>query len=322
MRRRDFLIAGGASALSCQTARAQKQTGLSIGFLGTGSPDTTRMNAFKAGFESRGISVGDVRMLFRFAADDTDMLRAQARELVESHVSMIVATGVPAALAAKASTSSSQTPIVFNSGADPTALNLVDSLAKPGGNMTGVSNLSVELSSKRVEILHQVTSSQTVVLVFNDDNRLVSEAQIHETHAAAERSALKLEYLPVNARSNIREVLGSIKPGKSVVIGNDGLLNRQVQTLGSIVRELRLPAIFQYRIFCESGGLLAYGASPTDQYELLGVYAGRVIQGENPRDLPIVQSTKMDLIINLSEAKALGATLPLELLALADEVIE
>jgi putative ABC transport system substrate-binding protein len=235
---------------------------------------------------------------------------------------VIVAGGIPGVMAAKAATTT--IPIVFNVGVDPVSLGLVASLNRPGGNLTGVSNLSVEVGPKRLELLHEAVPRATIVALLINPINPNADDQARDMQAAARKLGLQLHVLHARTEGDFETVfaaLARIKAG-ALVIGNDGLFISRREQLGALTARHAMPAIFQFREFAAAGGLLGYGTSFAEPFRLAGIYAGRILKGEKPADLPVQQSTKVDLVINLKTAKTLGLTIPLPLLGRADEVIE
>jgi putative tryptophan/tyrosine transport system substrate-binding protein len=245
-----------------------------------------------------------------------------AADLVGRNVSVIV-VNTPAVRAAQAATKA--IPIVFVTGADPVALGFVASLNRPGGNLTGVTNLAVELDPKRVELLHELVPAATIISVLLDPiNSPIAESQLNNIQAAARSLGLQLYVLHASNERDFEKVfasLGQLRIG-ALAIGASAFFNSRSEQLATLALRHAVPAIYQFREFAAAGGLMSYGGSLRDAHRLLGVYAGRILKGEKPADLPVQQSTKVELIINLKTAKALGLTVPPTLLARADEVIE
>jgi putative ABC transport system substrate-binding protein len=328
MERRKFVtLLGGASVAWPFAARAQQPAMPVIGFLGIGSPDkdANRVRAFRQGLSEVGYVQGqNLAIEFRWAEGYSDGLPALAADLVRRKVMAIFTTGgLPPALAAKAATTT--IPIVFVIGGDPVRLGLVASLNQPGGNLTGVTTMGTEIGPKRLELLHQLVPTATeVALLVNPSSPTLAESQSQDHQAAARSLGLKLQVVHA---SNDRELdvvfetLGNLRAG-ALVIGGDGFFNNRIEQIAAMTLRHTIPAIYQYREFAAAGGLLSYGGSLTDMYRLAGVYTGRILKGEKPADLPVQQSTKVELIINLKTAKALGIDVPPTLLVRADEVIE
>jgi putative ABC transport system substrate-binding protein len=325
IRRREFITLLGGAAAWPLAARAQ-QPGLPvIGFLSARSPagDTDVLAAFRQGLKEAGYVEGqNVAVEYRWADDQNDRLPAMAADLVRRQVSVIVANG-PAAQAAKAATTT--IPIVFYIGADPVALGLVASLNRPGGNLTGVTNVNVELNSKRLELLHQVVPTATIIAaLINPNNASPAEIQSRDLEGAAHTLGLQLQVLRASTERDFDTVFATLAQVRAggLAIGGDGFFVSRSEQLAALALRHGVPAIFQFRPFVAAGGLMSYGGNGEDQFRPVGVYAGRILKGEKPADLPVQQNSKVELIINLKTAKALGLTVPLALLTRADEVIE
>jgi putative ABC transport system substrate-binding protein len=295
-----------------------------IGFLSSTSADAyaSRVAAFRGGLDEAGYAEGrDVAIDYRWADGEYDRLPAMAADLVRREVSVIAAVTTPAAIAAKAATTT--IPIVFEMGTDPVEIGLVASLNRPGGNLTGVSLLNVELASKRLELLHEVVAAPIVGLLVNPNNRN-SEIMSRDVQAAAHTLGLQLHVLQASTERDLDTVpaqLAELRAG-ALVVGSDPFFNTQSERLARLFLHHALPAIYQYHEFAAAGGLMSYGGNITDPFRQAGVYTGRVLAGDKPGELPVVQSTKIELIINLGTAKALGLTVPPSILARAEEVIE
>jgi putative ABC transport system substrate-binding protein len=327
MRRREFIaLVGGASVAWPLSARAQQPALPVVGFLNGGSPDgyALQVNAFRQGLKEAGYVEGqNVTIEYRWANDQNDRLAALADDLVHRRVSVIAATSTPANLVAKASTSI--IPIVFTAGGDPVQLGLVASLNQPGGNITGVTQLAVELAPKRLEVLHELVPAASVIaLLVNPNDPTQAETVSRETESAARRLGLQIHIVQASAERDLEGVFAIFpqKQASALVIGGGAFFNNHTEELAALAIRHAVPAIAQYRQFVTAGGLASYGGSITESYRLAGAYTGRVLKGEKPADLPVQQATKVDLIINLKTAKALGITVPLSLLGRADEVIE
>jgi putative tryptophan/tyrosine transport system substrate-binding protein len=329
MKRREFigLLSGAAAASSVSwplTARAQQSIPV-VGVLHPTSPDRTvaRTSAFRKGLSEAGYVEGrNVAIENRWAEGRNDLLPAMAVELVRRPVKVLFATGIPAVQAAKAATAT--IPIVFQGGFDPVALGIVASLNRPGGNITGVSSLSIELGPKRLELLHELVPKATVIgLLVNPDNP-TSEAQLKSLQAPARMFGLELQVLHAKSGREIDTVFSSLAQRRigALVISNDGVFIGQLEQLGVLAARHAMPTIFQFREFVAAGGLMSYGASLTEGFRLAGAYVGRILKGDKPADLPVQQLMRIELAINLKAANALGLTVPLPLLGRADEVIE
>ena len=260
---------------------------------------------------------------YRWAGGHNDRLPAMVAELVQRPVTVIAATTTPAALAAKAATTS--IPIVFEMGGDPIALGLVASLSRPGGNVTGVTQLNVEVASKRLELLHELLPTAIVTaLVVNPTNPAVTEVVLRASQAAAQRLGLDLHVLNASSESDFDGVFANVIQLRAggLVIGSDAFFNSRSEQLAALALRHAVPTVFENREFVAAGGLAAYSGDVADAYRLAGVYAARILKGEKPGELPVQQATKIQLVLNLKTAKALGITVPLPLLGRADEVIE
>ena len=326
MRRRAFITLLGSTAATWPlAARAQQATTPTIGFLGSESPTRweNRLRAFRQGLSETGYAEGsNLAIEFRWADGHNDRLPALAADLVRRQVTMIFAPGsTPAALAAKTATAA--IPIVFTIGTDPVATGLVASLARPSGNVTGVTVLAGELGPKKLELLHQlVPGANAVGLLVNPTNPAAAEPVKKELQAAARALGLQLHMLLASTESDFDTVFANQVIAAGLVIGPDQFFISRSEQLGALTVRHAVPTIFQTREFAAAGGLMSYGGSLADADRLAGIYAGRILKGEKPVDLPVQQSTKVELFINTKTAKTLGLTVPPALLATADEVIE
>jgi putative ABC transport system substrate-binding protein len=325
MRRREFITwLGGAAASWPLAARAQQPAMPVVGFLGTDAPDlrARRLDAFRNGLSETGYVEGrNVTIEFRWAQGQYDRLASLAADLVQRQVSVIVANG-PAAVAAKAATTT--IPIVFVVGFDPVKLGLVASLNRPGGNLTGVSLLNAELASKRLALLHELVPTATTIALLVNPGNPNAETLSQDTQAAARTLGLKLNVLHAGSERDFDAAFATLvrQGAGALVIGTDGFFVGHRDRLAALTVRHAVPAIFQGREFAAAGGLMSYAGSETDANRLIGGYTGRILKGEKPTDLPVQQSTKVELIINLKTAKALGLTVPLIMQMTADEVIE
>jgi len=328
MKRRQFIaLLGGAAAAWPLAARAQQPEMPVLGVLSAEWPDlfTERLRAFRDGLKEAGYVEGrNLAIEYRWAEGQNDRLPALAADLVRRQVTVIVAAGTtPGALALKAATST--IPVVFYIGADPIEVGLVTSLSRPGGNLTGVVTLNVEVAAKRLELLHELVPSATVVaLLVNPTNPALAATITRDLQTAAQTLRLELHILHASSEREIDTAFATLVRLRAgaLVIGADALFNSRSDQLAALTLRHSVPAIYQYREFVSAGGLLSYGSTVADTYRPLGVYTGRILKGERPADLPVQQATRVELIINMKTAKALGLTLPLPLLGRADEVIE
>jgi putative ABC transport system substrate-binding protein len=325
MRRREFLLLLGAAAGGWPlAARAQQPTMPVVGFLNVGNPDTNAFlqAAFRVGLGETGYIDGqNVAVEYRWAEGRFDRLPGIAADLVHRQVAVIAATSTPAALAVKAT--GTTIPIVFETAGDPIKLGLVASLNRPGDNITGVTQLSSELISKRLGLLHDLIPTAKLIGLFVDQADPRTEAQTQDMQEAARGLGLQIHVLNVSTERDIErafETLLQVRAG-GLLVGTGEFLRRRAEIVELAMRQ-SLPAIYQYREFAKAGGLISYGTSLTDSYRQAGVYAGRILKGEKPSDLPVLQATKFELVINLKTAKALGLTIPSGVIAIADEVIE
>ena len=325
--RRSFIgILGGAAAWPL-VARAQQPTMPVIGFLHSGSAAAyaDHVKAFRSGLSEAGYVEGqNVVIEYRWGEGNNERLPALAAELVRRHVAVIVAPGsTPAALAAKAATSI--IPIVFTSAADPVKIGLVSSFSRPGGNVTGISDIGVELGAKRVGLLHELLpgAARFAVLV-NPTNPSITEPFVTEVQTAASAIGRQIEVVTASTKGDIDTAFATIVNNRSdaFLVSTDALfLTRRVQLLTLAARHA-VPAMYFRREFAEAGGLMSYGSSLTEQFRQNGIYAGRILKGEKPADIPVQLPTKFELVVNLQTAKTLGIDIPATLLARADEVIE
>jgi putative tryptophan/tyrosine transport system substrate-binding protein len=323
MNRRELITLIGSAVTLPVAARAQAMP--VIGYLNSGlsrSSDAT-LAAFRQGLSQTGYVEGqNVAIEYRWADDQYDRLPALAGDLVRRHVMVITTAGSAAALAAKAATTT--IPIVFQGGVDPVAMGLVASLNRPGGNLTGVTTFGSELGPKRLELLHELVPTATNIALLVNPTNPDAENQSRAANAAAGTFGLQLHVLHASTERDFDTVFATlVRLGLgALVIGADPFLISRREQIGALALRHAVPAIYQFREFTVAGGLMSYGGSLTDSFRLAGIYSGRILKGEQPADLPVQQSTKAELIINLKTAKAFGLTVPLALLARANEVIE
>lgn len=326
MRRRELImLVGGAATTWPLAAAAQKLQTPTIGILSGETPDlwSTRMQAFREGLGQTGFAVGqNVAIEYRWAEDHVDRLPALAADLVRHRVAAIVLGGVPAMRAAMAATTT--IPILFETGVDPVTAGFVASLNRPGGNATGVANLSVELGFKRLELLHRIVPTAHVVGLLVDPTNDLLLAAVTQMQTAAAKLGLALHVLNASTEGDFDAVFDSLNQLKAggLVIANTGFFNARAAALGALTLRHAIPAIFQTPQFAAAGGLASYSTSFLEGFRLLGVYAGRILKGEKAAELPVQQPTKTELIINMATAKTLGIDVPLSLQVAADEVIE
>ena len=327
MKRREFIaLLGGAAAACPLAARAQQQAMPMVGFLGGASPDlwADRLRAFRRGLDEIGYVEGqNVAIEYRWAEGRYDRLPALATDLVRQRVAVIAAPGsIAAALAAKAATSTIS--IVTTLAADPVALGLVASLNRPGGNITGVASLGVEVGQKRLELLHELVPTATAVALLVNPTNPTTASLSKVVQVAASKRGLQLHILDASIERDFDTVFAALIRFRAsgLVIGPDALFTARKEQLAAMALQHAVPAIYQFREFAAAGGLMSYGGSFTDPFRRVGAYTGRILKGEQAADLPVQQATKIELFINLKTAKALGLTVPPTLLARADEVIE
>jgi putative tryptophan/tyrosine transport system substrate-binding protein len=329
MRRRDFIaaIAANSAALWSLTARAQPPLMPTIGVLGSTSSraEANFLRAFQQGLGEAGYVEGrNATVEYRWADDQNEKLPTLAADLVRRQVSVIVAAAsTPAALTAKAATAT--IPIVFLLGSDPVAAGLVDNLARPGGNVTGVTSMNMELGPKRLELLRELLPAANVVaLLVNPTNPTITQSMSKDLQSAAQALGVELHILNASTEADFDSIFAALSKlrASGLVIAPDALFISRTEQLAALTVRHAVPAIAQFRDFTVAGGLMSYGGSFTEGARQVGIYAGRILKGEKPADLPVQQMAKVELIINLKAAKALGLTIPLSLLGRADEVIE
>jgi ABC-type uncharacterized transport system substrate-binding protein len=325
MKRRDFItLLGGAAAAWPLAARAQQSAMPVVGFLHPSSPEPYRLRAFRQGLKDVGFVEGEnVTIEYRWADNQLDRLPTLAAELAQRRVAVIATAGPPAVFAAKAATVT--IPIVFLVGEDPVKLGLVTSLARPGGNLTGINFLAVEVAAKRLGLLRElVPGARRIAVLVNPANVSVAEAVLRDIPEAARAIGLQINLINAGTIREIDAAFATLASERvdALFLANDPFfIDRRVQ-LAQLAARHSLPAIGQDRLYAEVGGLISYGANLGDAYGQVGVYTGRILKSAKPADLPVVQSTKFELVINASTARMLGLAVPPTLLALADEVIE
>jgi len=330
MRRREFLfitlLGGGAAASWTLAAHAQQPALPVIGYLGAESPAAfaSRISAFRQGLGETGyVEDRNIGIEFRWAEGQHSKLAALAAELAGRSVNVIVAPGgAPAALAAKATTTT--IPIIFEMGADPIAMKLVETLSRPGGNITGVTSLNVQVTPKRLEILHEAVPAAALIAVLLNPTSPTTDSQLRNLKAAAEALGVQLHTLYASTERDFGpafETLVQLRAG-GLVVASDTFFATRSEQLGALTIRHAVPAIHQSRDFVIAGGLMSYSGSFMESHRQAGIMTGRVLKGEKPADLPVQQVTKVELFINLKTANTLGVTFPLSLLGRADGVIE
>jgi len=330
MRRRDFIALLGGTAAACSEAWplawAQQSAAPVVGVLVAGSPSgfwAEMFTVFRQGLADAGYSEGrNVTIEARWAEDHYDRLPALAAELIGRRPAVIAAFATAAANAAKAATTA--IPIVFGTIADPVQIGLVTSLNHPGGNITGASLLGVEVGPKLLELLHEAVPSATVLALLVNPTNPNATNQSKMLQAAAGRLGLQLHMLNAANPSDFEPAFAKLSDLQvaALMIAQDVLFSAEAEQLGKLALRYKIPAIYVQRAFAAAGGLMTYGANERDQFRQVGIYTGRILKGEAPSDLPVMQATKFDLVINLKTAKGLGLNLPLPLLGRADQVIE
>ena len=322
--RRKFLATLGGAAAWPRAARAQQPMPV-VGFLNTREPgaDPYLLAAFRRGLKESGYVEGhNVTIEYRWAEGQYDRLRVLAADLVRRQVTVITATTNPATLAAKAATAT--IPVVFFTGDDPVTAGLVASLNRPGGNLTGVTTLNVEVGPKRLQLLHELVPAATIFALLVNPGNPFSEILSRDAEAAARALGLQLHVVRASTEGELNAVFASLVQLRvgALFIGNDAFFASRSEQLAALSLRYAVPTIFAYHEFAAAGGLMSYGTDLNDAYRLTGVYTGRILKGAKPADLPVQQVTKLELILNLKAARALGLTVPLPLLGRADEVIE
>ena len=325
MRRREFITLLGGAAAWPLAARAQQPAAPVIGFLSSSSSvERARfVIAFQQGIRETGYIVGqNVAIEYRWGQDQYDRLTGFAADLVRRQVAVIVAEDTPSAIAAKAATT--QTPVVFGTGGDPVRDGLVASLNRPGANITGVSFLLAELGGKQLGLLHELQPGAARIGVLVDPRVPISELFVSQVRTAASAIGQQIEVFNASNSRDIDTIFASLvqKPIDALLVGPGSLTNNRRVQLVTLAAYHRVPAIYSLHETAEVGGLMSYGTNLADAYRQIGVYTGRILNGEKPANLPVIQSSKIEFVINLNTAKAFGLTFPPTLLAIADEIIE
>jgi putative ABC transport system substrate-binding protein len=326
MRRREFVTLLGGAAAWPLAARAQQPAMPIIGVLNSSRSPADRahlLTAFQQGVRETGYVEGqNVAIEYRWAQDQYDRLPDLAADLVRRHVTVITAHDTPSAIAAKAATTT--IPIVFASGGDPVELGLVASLNRPGGNVTGVTFLVATVAAKQLGLLHDLLPGAVRIAVLVVPNFPITEPFVSDVRAAASAISKQIEVLYAGTGRDIDAVFANLaqKSVDALLVGPGSLLNNRRVQLATLAAYHKLPAIYSQREAAEVGGLMSYGVSLTGAYRQVGVYTGRILKGEKPADLPVMQATKFEFLINVNTAKAFGLSFPPGLLAIADEVIE
>jgi putative tryptophan/tyrosine transport system substrate-binding protein len=326
MQRREFItLLGGTAAAWPLAARGQQPARPVIGYLSSGSQKDSDFAVvpFRQGLEEAGFVEGrNVAIEYRWGENRNDRLPGLAADLVGKQPTVIVATSSPAVLAAKAVTAT--IPIVFHTGFDPIAAGLVTSLNRPGGNLTGVTTLVEELAAKQLEVLHELVPTVTVVALLVNPDGPLAESTTRDVQAAARTLGLQLQVLHARSEREFETVfatLAKVKAG-ALMLGVDAFFNRRIEQLVALTIRHVVPTMYHNREFPAAGGLMSYGTNLAQANRQVGIYTGRILKNEKPGDLPVIQATRVELIINLRTAKALGITFPITLLGRADEVIE
>jgi putative tryptophan/tyrosine transport system substrate-binding protein len=328
MNRREFItLLGGGAAAWPLAARGQQAAMPVVGFVNPQSPDghTERLRGFRQGLKDTGYVEGEnIAIEYRWAEGQFDRLAALAAELVRRQVAVIVATGgISSAMAAKAATTT--IPIVFLAAEDPVRVGLVASLARPGGNLTGINFLNTELAAKRLGLLRElVPGAARVAVLLNPANAMNAETTLRDAKAAARAMGLQIQVLNASTSGEINAAFASLGRERpdALFVGGDAFFNSRRFQLVNLASRYAVPATYADRVLPEVGGLMSYGSNIVDAWRQVGLYTGRILKGAKPTDLPVVQASKLELVINAETARMLDLTLPPSLLATADEVIE
>jgi putative ABC transport system substrate-binding protein len=326
MKRREFItLLGGAVIAVRPFAASAQQTLPMVGFVNSGSAQTQALvaAAYRKGLEEVGFAEGkNVLIESRWADGQYDRLPELIADLIKREVTVIMAGGPPAAQAAKTATSS--IPVVFTSGDDPVQIGVVTSINHPGGNVTGVHVLFTELESKKLSLLREVVPKAGVVAALVNQTRPTANSQTAELEAAAKKFGQRIQIFHAASEQEIEPAFASMAQAKvdALLVAADAFFNARREQIVLLASRHAIPAIYEQRSFAAAGGLMSYGTNLADSYRQAGVYTGRILKGEKPGDMPVVQASKFELVINLKTAKALGLEVPLHLQQIADEVIE
>jgi putative tryptophan/tyrosine transport system substrate-binding protein len=322
--RRQFISALGAAAAWPLTARAQQAAMPVVGFFNAGSADAARVAAFRKGLSETGTIEGqNVTVEYHWLEGQYDRLPPMVTDLVRRQAAVIVTIGAPAAVATKAATAT--IPIVFGVGEDPVQLGLVTNLARPGGNATGINFFSQEVVAKRLRLLHDlVPKAVRVAVLLNPANAVAAESTLRDVQEAAFAIGLQIQIFNASTIGEIDAAFANLARERpdAVFVGPDGFFNSRGVQFSTLTARERIPAAYENRGFAAVGGLMSYGTDMADMARQVGVYTGEILKGTKPADLPVLQPTKFEFVLNLTTAKALGLAIPDKLLALADEVIE
>jgi putative ABC transport system substrate-binding protein len=326
VRRREFLtLLGGVALTRSIAARAQLSSIPVIGYLSSGSPesDAVRLTGLRRGLSEAGYVEGkNVAIEYRWVENQSDRLPALAADLVQNRVAVIIAPGVASTLAATAATKT--IPIVFAVSTDPVQLGFVPSLNRPGGNLTGISAFGREIAAKGLEVLHELLPATALVGFLENPSNPIGELQKKSIVAAARAIGVEIQILHASTEDELDAAFASFARTRTgaLVVSTDYFFNGRPNQLVALAARYAVPTIYSIREFAMSGGLISYGVGTAEVYRLTGLHAARVLKGEKPGDLPVIQITKIELVINLKTAKALGLTIPPSLLARADEIVE
>jgi putative tryptophan/tyrosine transport system substrate-binding protein len=324
MKRRQFISLLGAAVTWPVAARAQQPKMPVVGMLMSGAPGLPFIDGFQRGLKEAGYSEGqNVAIEYRWAEDHRDRLPTLAAELVRGEVNVIFASGPPAARAAKAATGT--IPVVFTSAEDPVKIGLVSSLNRPGGNVTGMSLFYVELGAKRLDLLRAlVPKSDVIAILVNPTSSTEGQEQLRDLPAAARAMGQELIVADASTESDLEKAFADLVQHRvsALIVASDLFFFSRRDQLAALAARHAIPTIYFERHFVTTGGLISYGPNTNDMYRQAGAYVGRIIKGEKPADLPVIQPTKFELVINLKTAKSLGIIVPQTLLVAADEVIE